>query len=1051
MELKGIKHYLRFCAVLCLAVFGLAAAEHHGVVKVGGVPIPGATVTAIQGDKKVVAVTDSTGAYSFADLADGVWNIQVEMLCFTTVTKEVGVAPNAPAAEWELKVLSLEDIKPSQQAPAPAGTAAPTAPATAAAPAAAQGSTAPTPSIVAANAAEAKPPAKAGKKGKGATTPGANQQGGFQRTDVNASGDGAASAAAAASAPGIAPADASQGASDAFVVNGSSSNGIERRAIGNARKGMGSMFNGGLSFQFDNSVLNARNYSLTGQDTPKTPYNHFTVGATVGGPLYIPHVLRWSGNFFVAYQTTRNRTASNSTALMPTDAERAGDFSQVTDSSGNPVKVLDPTSGQPIPGSIVPASRISPQAKYLLGLYPQPNFLNSGQAWNDQVSLISRTSVDAGQVRVNKNINNKNGVMTSFAYQNSRSQSPNIFTFLDANDSVGVQASASYRRTFTRQIYGTFGVQYSRQSMRATPYFVTNKTNVSGLAGITGNDQTPGDYGPPSLSFSSGIQGLSDGAESFNRNQTTAFSANMSWIRRPHNMTFGGDWRIQDFSVLGQNNGRGTFGFNGTAAGFDFAGFLLGIPDTSSIAFGNADKYLKAGSYDAFFTDDWRVSPSLTLNVGVRWEYGSPITEKYGRLVNLDVAPGFVSSAPVVANSPTGALTGMRYPNSLVNPDKHEVQPRASFAWKPIFGASTVVRGGYGVYYNTSVYRTLANSMIQQSPLSKSLSVENSSSDPLTLANGFIASTLTTTNTFALDPNYRVGYAQNWQLSVQQNVTASMVLTATYLGVKGTRATQAFLPNTYPAGAVNPCASCLPGYIYVTSNGNSTREAGRLDLRRRFHGGFSTSLSYTYSKALDDAALGGGAASLIAQNWLNLAADRGLSNTDQRHLLSIQMQYSTGVGVHGGALLSGWRGLIFKGWTVTSNISAGSGLPLSPVYSVPTQNTGVSGTIRPEYLGGDIYHAPAGRFLNAQAFGPPPPGQWGDAARNSIIGPNQFSMIASLLRSFADNIDVRFDGSNVLNHPTYSSWNTVWNSSQFGVANPPGAMRVVQATVRWRF
>jgi hypothetical protein len=346
--------------------------------------------------------------------------------------------------------------------------------------------------------------------------------------------------------------------------------------------------------------------------------------------------------------------------------------------------------------------------------------------------------------------------------------------------------------------------------------------------------------------------------------------------------------------------------------------------------------------------------------------------------------------------------------------------------------------------------------MVQQSPLSKSLSVQNSSSDPLTLANGFIASPNTTTNTFALDPDYRVGYSQNWQLSVQQNVSASMVLTATYLGIKGTRATQAFLPNTYPAGAVNPCQSCLPGYYYVTSNGNSTRHAGQLNLRRRFHGGLSTSFQYTYSKAIDDAALGNGSTQLVAQNWLDLAAERGLSNFDQRHLANVQLQYSTGVGVHGGALLSGWRGLVFKGWTVTSNISAGSGLPLSPVYAGVTPNTGVSGTIRPEYTGADVYSAPAGRFLNPLAYAAPPAGQWGNAARNSITGPNQFTMNGSMQRSFADNIDVRFDFTNALNHPVYSSWNTTWNPSQaggglFGVANPPGQMRVIQATFRWRF
>jgi hypothetical protein len=283
-----------------------------------------------------------------------------------------------------------------------------------------------------------------------------------------------------------------------------------------------------------------------------------------------------------------------------------------------------------------------------------------------------------------------------------------------------------------------------------------------------------------------------------------------------------------------------------------------------------------------------------------------------------------------------------------------------------------------------------------------------------------------------------------------------MVLTGSYLGVKGTRAAQAFLPNTYPAGGANPCQACLPGYVYLTSNGNSTKHSGQLSLRRRFHGGLSTNFQYTYSKAIDDAASLGTSNWSYAQNWLNLAGERGLSSFDQRHLFTAQFQYSTGVGVHGGALLSGWRGVIFKGWTFIANINAGSGLPLSPVYSVPSQNTGISGALRPEYTGADLYAAPGGRFLNPAAYAAPPSGQWGNAGRNSITGPDQFTMNGSMQRSFVEKISVTFNATNVLNHPNYTGWNTTWNPNlseggQFGVASQPQAMRVIQATLRWSF
>lgn len=590
-------------------------------------------------------------------------------------------------------------------------------------------------------------------------------------------------------------------------------------------------------------------------------------------------------------------------------------------------------------------------------------------------------------------------------------------------------------------------------------------------------------WGPPSLTFSSGISGLSDGQAAFNRNQTSAISYSLFWFHSPHNVTFGADYRRQQHNDLGQQNARGSFTFTGAAAGSDFADFLLGVPDTSAIAFGNADKYFRSGMYDAYANDDWRINPELTLNWGLRWEYGSPITEKYGRLVNLDIAPGFSAVDPVLATDPAGPLTGEKYPDSLIQPDRHAVEPRLSIAWRPISGSSMVVRAGYGVYYNTSVYQQIALQMAQQAPLSKSLSVANSPADPLTLANGFNASLATTPDTFAVDPNFRVGYSQNWQASVQRDMPGALVMTATYMGIKGTRGMQEFLPNTYPVGAENPCPACPSGFVYLTSNGNSTREAGVLQLRRRLQSGFTATLQYTYSKSIDDdAVLGGGsavatvssgpgnggaaastvtsgssaqAAPMIAQNWLDLSAERGLSTFDQRHLLNLQMQYTTGMGIHSGTLLGGWKGALFKEWTVATQVNAGSGLPLNPVYLEAVPGTGVTGPIRPEYTGAPLYAAPVGMALNPEAFTTPIPGEWGNAGRDTIRGPAQFSLNASLGRTFRVSdrlsLDLRVDSTNALNHVNYASWATTINSTQFGLPTTANAMRSLQTTLRLRF
>ncbi len=267
--------------------------------------------------------------------------------------------------------------------------------------------------------------------------------------------------------------------------------------------------------------------------------------------------------------------------------------------------------------------------------------------------------------------------------------------------------------------------QFTRQTTETTPYFAY-RTNVSGEAGINGNNQEPVNWGPPSLSFASGMSGLSDALPRFTRNQTNAVGGDGFVSRGRHNFTIGGDLRRHHVDILSQQDPRGGFAFTGAATGSDFADFLLGIPATSQIAYGNADKYLRGFSYDAYITDDWRVGPSLTITAGARWEYESPLSERFERLVNLDIGPGFKAISPVVATDPTGSLSGETFPSSLMRPDWGGLQPRLAVAWRPVPGSSVVVRAGYGIYRNTNVYQSIATLMAQQPPLSRALSIANS-------------------------------------------------------------------------------------------------------------------------------------------------------------------------------------------------------------------------------------------------------------------------------------------------------------------------------------
>ncbi len=1175
-----------------LAVAALMASEHHGRVTANGVPVPGATVTATQGDKKLTTTTDENGTYAFPELADGVWTIQVEMLGFTRLTQDVGVAVDSPSPSWELKVLTLDALK-KELAPAPTASASATP--------------APAPSAAPATTAEAKPPAAqtpkpsapapqpSGRNNNAAANGGrggnngrpslrqalANNGGdGFQRLDVNQTGDGQSMAGDMGN--NGANADMGQ-SSDAFVVNGSVSSGLEMpmqndwmgfggrggdgmgfggpgsfgmggapggdgqpqmdmggrggrggggpggpggggpgmmggggfggrggpggfggrggfggpggrggrgpgrgnaAAFGNARRNARMRYNGNLMFTLDNSALDAQQFSLTGQATPKAAYAKFRSSGMFGGPLKIPHLLSGQHTFFTLnYQLARQRNANVVTTLVPTADELAGNFSgAVNPLTGAPLTIYDPRSGNPFPNNIIPQNQLSASALALERYYPLPNFTGNAR-YNFQEDLTNISNQSNVNTRISETINSKNQMSGNLSWQGGNNTSPGIFLdpansyarFVDTTNTTGINAGVSWTYHFTTHVINTLRYNFSRSATTGNPYF-SNLYNVSALAGIQGNYQQSAFWGPPSLGFSSGFASLNDANKSLTHNNTNQVGESILWVHGTHNMTIGADFRRLDFNQIAQANPRGSFSFTGgitglagangvvNGTGFDYADFLLGFPDTSSIAYGNADKYFRASWADTYFTDDWRLSTKLSLNLGLRWDFQAPVTELYNRLVNLTVGNSFATATAVCGTTPsTGSCTlasQAGLPDSLVRPNYHEIQPRIGFAWRPFTKSQTVVRGGYGIYYNTSVFQPLASRMSQQSPLSYSVTQANSLGSLYTLNNAFLVpATGVTAETFALDPNFQIGYVHYWQLAIQQTLKGGFVVTATYSGNKGTHQVQQFLPNTYPNGVA---VSDYPhGFAYETSGANSNYNSLNLQLQRRFRGGLSGNASYVFSKAIDDAegglgGRGGGGGGSYAQNWLDLAADRGPSAGQRNHTFNLGMQYSTAMGARGGALLSGWKGAIAKDWNFSSNLTLGTGQLLTPtVANRVTNGTGITGTLRPEYIGGSLSPVLPGYGFNPAAFIQPLPGQWGDAGKGIITGPALFGFNASAGRVFRvddrRSFDLRFDANNLLNHVVYSNWNTTLGSAQFGLPTGAAAMRTIQATLRFRF
>jgi hypothetical protein len=330
-------------------------------------------------------------------------------------------------------------------------------------------------------------------------------------------------------------------------------------------------------------------------------------------------------------------------------------------------------------------------------------------------------------------------------------------------------------------------------------------------------------------------------------------------------------------------------------------------------------------------------------------------------------------------------------------------------------------------------------------------------SNPLSIQNGFsLATAQTNRSTFAIDPNYRVGYAQTWTLSVQHDLPWSMFGTIGYLGTKGTRLDQQFIPNSVAPGAAE--SALLHNYTYETSNGNSIYHAAQFQLHRRFHSGLMAHAAYQFSKSIDNAGTGGRGQgnTPVAQNWLNLSAERGLSSFDARHNLSMQIQYSTGMGMAGGTLLNGWKGALVKDWTIGTNITVRSGSPFTATVGgsrSQVAGTAVGNTVRADATGLPIESA--GMLFNTAAFAQPAAGQWGNAGRNTIPGPTTFSLNGSLGRIFRmgerRSVDLQVQAQNILNRVTITNWGSVLGSSTYGLATGAAQMRKVTASLRFRF
>lgn len=648
-------------------------------------------------------------------------------------------------------------------------------------------------------------------------------------------------------------------------------------------------------------------------------------------------------------------------------------------------------------------------------------------------------------------------------YRRNDNDQNNVFPALgglSTGSSVALPVSLNIQH---RRSMHNVNVSYSRTVSQSVNQYAS-VDNVAADAGITGVSTNPFDWGVPQLSFSS-LSSVRDITPARRTDQRLTFG--YGWTRpvgTKHLMRVGGDLRFDESDSQTDANARGAFVFTGLyssgglltarGGGLDFADFLLGMPQQATVQYGPGNVRMSGKSLSAYWQDEWRKSGTLTLNLGVRYELIWPYYERSGQMVNLDVASGFTAAAPVISGE-SGPYTGP-FPKALMDADTNNIAPRVGFAWRIKPGA--ILRGGYGISYNSGSYAAIARQLAGQPPFAVTNNSLGTFLSPLTIVDPFAnASPTETTNNYGVDKNYALGLVQTWNADVAKDIRQVWNLGAGFTETRGSSLDIVRAPNRGPSGL--RIAGVQP-FLWQTSEGSSILHAATLRASRRPVKGIGAGVTYTLAKSRDNASNIGGGGTNVAQDDQNLAAEWGPSSFDRRHQLSANTNIELPFGPNRHWLAQpGVRQALLRDWRFTTTFTWQSGTPYTPrvTGAVSDVARGTNGTLRADYNGADISLAnpTIDRFFNTRAFTIPAPGTFGNASRNLIIGPGSRLLNTQFAR------DVRLSGNrvltiqvttnNLLNMVNYAAIDTVVNSPTFGQILSVRGMRSTQVNLRFRF
>lgn len=807
-------------------------------------------------------------------------------------------------------------------------------------------------------------------------------------------------------------------------------------------KSGGNRVRGTLYHFLRNDMFDARNFFDLTQS--KLRRNQF--GATLSGPVKIPGLYNGKNKtfFLFSWESLRQVAGSTRRAVTPLPEMLTGNFRGALDANNRPLTLTDPYARAPFPGNQVPVTRMDPVARKMAAFYPKPNLT---EGVNNFVAQANATSVwDNFTAKVDHNFSPRNQLSGRVLWRPSDSFDPFTRSFIPDFGSTTRQfeilTALRFTRTFTPTLIGEWNASFSRKKYNWG--WPDNTRDWSGEVGFQGGTTNPIALGLPQIE-ATGYVILGHAYDlpklwSYNNYQ---YSGVITWIRGTHNVKFGADFlRYQYFSrQYGDTRGRMTF--LGRYTNEPMADFLLGYGQTSRRQLDAAGPYHLVSNYSAFIQDDWKVTPRLTINLGLRYDLMKPPQEKFGAwssfvpelgkiaISGRGTIPDFderIRTSGAAAFVTMAADAGL--PATLIRPDNNDFSPRLGFAWRPFGGTRSVLRGGVGIFYgSSSLYRLDENSDTYPFSINESYSAQTSNPLLITPSNPFPESRRRVggvTSTTGMDVNMRSQYLSSWNLTMEHDLGKGTALEIAYAGSKGTN-----LPRRYDINqpfrdpALRQADGSFPRPYpqfqtinYIIQGSNSIYNSGSATFRRRFSKDLFIRASYVFSKSIDESSNTGGTTNggfPAAQDSRNLALERGRSDFDVGHSFVAAFIWQTNF----------TRNRLFRAWQFAGTTRAYSGQPFTAKVANVSLDLGEA--VRPDRIAkGTLANPTPDEWFDRAAFPTVARGSYrfGNSGRNILDGPGSFLQDIGLSRRFqiAERRSLQFRWE-VFNVPNRANFN----------------------------